>query len=245
MITPPLANSPAPVDNADKLTHHELEAWQQSRVKDLWRIFRVMSEFVDGFETLSRLGPCVSIFGSARTPPGDPYYQMAEDVAARLVEAKYGVITGGGPGIMEAANKGAHQAGGVSVGLNIVIPHEQSANPYIDRDKLINFDFFFVRKVMFIKYAQGFIVLPGGYGTLDEFFEAITLIQTGKSTRFPIILMGTQYWQGLIGWIESVMMESAYIGRDERELFTITDDPAEAVAIIDAFYREHAITPNF
>ena len=178
------------------MTDRELDAWQQSQIRDTWRVFRIMAEFVEGFEALSRLGPCVSVFGSARTRPGTPYYELGRDVGRQLVEHGYGVITGGGPGIMEAANQGAREAEGVSVGLNIVIPHEQDANPYVDRDKLINFDFFFVRKVMFVKYAQGFIVLPGGYGTLDELFESLTLIQTGKAMRFPVVLMGTSFWGG-------------------------------------------------
>ncbi len=227
------------------MTEREVQAWEQSQVKDVWRIFRIMSEFVNGFETLSSLGPCVSIFGSARTKPGHPYYKMAEEVARLLVEHQYGVITGGGPGIMEAANKGAHEAGGVSVGLNIVIPHEQEANPYVDRDKLVNFDFFFVRKVMFMKYAQGFIGLPGGYGTLDELFEALTLIQTGKSTRFPVVLMGSSFWKGLIDWLKGEMLGAGNISPDDPDLFTLTDDPHEAVTIIDNFYKEHALTPNF
>lgn len=227
------------------MTPREVDAWQHSQVRDLWRIFRIMSEFVDGFETLSRLGPCVSVFGSARTAPGNPYYTMAQNVARELVLHKYGVITGAGPGIMEAANKGAHEAGGVSVGLNIVIPHEQAANRYVDPDKLINFNYFFVRKVMFVKYAQGFIVLPGGYGTLDELFESITLIQTGKSTRFPVILMGTSYWGGLVDWLKEQVLEAGNISPDDPNLFSMTDDPAEAVSIIEAFYKEHALLPNF
>ncbi len=230
---------------AGKMTERELHAWQESRVKDLWRIFRIMAEFVEGFETLSRLGPCVSVFGSARTQPDHKYYKMGEEVGRLLVKHEYGVITGGGPGIMEAANKGAREAGGVSVGLNIVIPHEQEGNKYVDFDKLINFDFFFVRKVMFVKYAQGFIVLPGGFGTLDEVFESLTLIQTGKSTRFPVVLMGAEYWSGLIDWVKDTVLGANNISPDDPDLFTITDDPAEAVRIIDNFYKEHAMTPNF
>src|SRR5690554_4584008 len=233
------------LDGADKMSSRERDAWQQSRVKDLWRIFQIMSEFVDGFETLSSLGPCVSIFGSARTKPDHPYYKLAEQVARELVKNKYGVITGGGPGIMEAANKGAQEAGGVSVGLNIVIPHEQEANRYVDRDKLINFKYFFVRKVMFVKYAQGFIVLPGGFGTLDELFEAITLIQTGKSTRFPVILMGTSYWAGLVDWLKGEVLGAGNISPDDPGLFQLTDDPVEAVQIMNAFYKQHALIPNF
>lgn len=236
---------PTPMKGRQKMTEREVQAWQQSQVKDLWRIFRIMSEFVNGFESLSSLGPCVSIFGSARTKPDSPYYQMADDVGRLLVKSQYGVITGGGPGIMEAANKGAHEAGGVSVGLNIVIPHEQSANPFVDRDKLINFDFFFVRKVMFLKYAQGFIVLPGGYGTLDELFEALTLVQTGKSTRFPVVLMGREFWSGMVEWLKEEVLGAGNISPDDPGLFSLTDDPQEAVDIIDTFYKEHAMTPNF
>ncbi len=235
-----------PATNASKkMTREEMEAWQQGRIQDLWRIFRIMSEFVDGFETLSQLGPCVSVFGSARTLPDHPYYQLGEAVGRELVKSNYGVITGGGPGIMEAANRGARDAGGVSVGLNIVIPHEQASNPFVDRDKLINFNFFFVRKVMFVKYAQGFIVLPGGYGTLDELFESLTLIQTGKSTRFPIILMGSAYWRGMVDWLRDQVLEAGNISDDDPDLFSITDDPVEAVQIIDRFYQEHALGPNF
>ncbi|HET6569059.1 MAG TPA: TIGR00730 family Rossman fold protein [Rhodothermales bacterium] len=249
MKPPSLQNTPlqmqTPMKGRQKMTEREVQAWQQSQVKDLWRIFRIMSEFVNGFESLSSLGPCVSIFGSARTKPDSPYFRMAEEVARFLVEAQYGVITGGGPGIMEAANKGAHEAGGVSVGLNIVIPHEQSANPYVDRDKLIDFDFFFVRKVMFLKYAQGFVVLPGGYGTLDELFEALTLVQTGKSTRFPVVLMGTEFWSGMVDWLKEDVLGAGNISPDDPNLFSLTDDPQEAVEIIDTFYKEHALTPNF
>jgi uncharacterized protein (TIGR00730 family) len=233
-----------PVPNTP-LSKTEVDAWQESRIQDLWRIFRIMSEFVEGFETLSRLGPCVSIFGSSRTTPDDPSYALAEAVASELVRHGYGVITGGGPGIMEAANKGAHEAGGDSVGLNIVIPHEQVANPYINRDKLINFDFFFVRKVMFSKYAQGFVVLPGGFGTLDELFEALTLIQTGKASRFPVVLLGSDFWSGLVEWIGSRLVAEGKISPEDTDLFSVTDDPEEAVRIIDEFYREHAMSPNY
>jgi uncharacterized protein (TIGR00730 family) len=233
------------VRTTTRMSARETSTWQQSQVKDLWRIFRIMSEFVDGFETLSRLGPCVSVFGSARTHPDHPHYQLGVEVGRELVRREYGVITGGGPGIMEAANRGAREAGGVSVGLNIVIPHEQTPNPYIDRDKLINFDFFFVRKVMFVKYAQGFIVLPGGFGTLDELFESLTLIQTGKSTRFPVILMGTSYWGGLVDWLTAEVLRKGNISDSDTALFSITDDPVEAVSLVDQFYREHAMTPNF
>lgn len=227
------------------LSNQEVEVWQKGRVKDLWRIFRIMSEFVEGFETMSALGPAVSVFGSSRTRPGAPYYRLAEDVARVLVEHGYGVITGGGPGIMEAANKGCSEAGGDSVGLNIVIPHEQVPNPYIDNDKLVNFDFFFVRKVMFSKYAQGFIVLPGGFGTMDELFEALTLIQTGKATRFPVVLLGSAFWSGLVDWIKDQVLGQGNISAEDLDLFHVVDDPTEAVRIIDDFYREHLLSPNY
>lgn len=228
-----------------QMSKSDIDAWQETRIKDLWRVFRIMGEFVEGFETLSELGPCVSVFGSARAPQDSPEYRMAESVARTLVEAGFGVITGGGPGVMEAANKGAHEAGGLSVGLNIVIPHEQFANPYVDRTKLINFDFFFVRKVMLVKYAQGFIVLPGGFGTMDELFEALTLIQTGKSSLFPVVLMGTSYWGGLVEWLRQTMVSAGKISPKDLDLFTLTDDPHEAVSTIQNFYRKHRLAPNF
>lgn len=228
-----------------KLSAQETQAWQQIHIRDMWRIFRIMSEFVDGFEKMARLGPCVSVFGSARTAPDDPHYEMGVQIGRLLVENDFGVITGGGPGIMEAANKGAREAGGASIGLNIVVPHEQHANPYVDSDKLITFDFFFVRKVMFVKYAMGFIVLPGGFGTLDELFESLTLIQTGKSIRFPVVLVGTSYWSGLVDWISERVLEAGNISEKDRLLFSITDEPDEAVKIIADFYREHAMIPNF
>src|SRR4051812_27971866 len=180
--------------------------WQEVKAHDTWQIFKIMSEFVGGFEKLSKIGPCVSIFGSARTKPDHAYYKLAEEIAFKLTKEGYGIITGGGPGIMEAANKGAKTAGGKSVGLNIELPFEQSANSFIDSDKLISFDYFFVRKLMFVKYAQGFVVLPGGFGTMDELFEALTLIQTRKIGKFPIVLVGKEYWQGLMTWIRNVLI---------------------------------------
>lgn len=228
-----------------RLSDSEREAWQTKSVKDLWRVFRIQSEFVEGFETMAELGPCVSVFGSARTQPGTPYYQMGVGVSEELVRRGYGVITGGGPGIMEAGNKGARNEGGVSVGLNIELPHEQGHNAYIDPDKLINFHFFFVRKTMFVKYAQGFVVLPGGFGTLDELFESLTLIQTRKITRFPVVLMGASYWSGLIDWLRETMLAQGNISEGDLDLFTITDDVGQAVDVIDAFYREHKMAPNF
>ncbi|RTQ47212.1 TIGR00730 family Rossman fold protein [Hymenobacter gummosus] len=220
--------------------------WNEIKIADSWQIFKVMAEFVEGFEKLSKIGPCVSIFGSARTKPENPYYQQAEEIAAKLVRHGYGVITGGGPGIMEAGNKGARAEGGKSVGLNIELPFEQTHNIYIDPDKVINFDYFFVRKVMFVKYAQAFVGMPGGFGTLDELFEAITLIQTRKIGRFPIVLVGSAYWNGLFKWIEDVMLHEEHnISPEDMALVQIVDDAAEAVKIIDDFYHKYSLSPNF
>ncbi|MEQ8581863.1 MAG: TIGR00730 family Rossman fold protein [Marinoscillum sp.] len=220
--------------------------WNEIKSSDSWAIFKIMSEFVDGFEKLAKIGPCVSVFGSARTKDDDKYYKMAEEIAAKLVRHGYGVITGGGPGIMEAGNKGAHKQGGKSVGLNIDLPFEQFNNVYIDRDKLINFDYFFVRKVMFVKYSQGFIVMPGGFGTLDELFEALTLIQTKKIGRFPIVLVGREYWGGLFDWIKNVLLtEANNINEVDLELFSIVDTATEAVHVIDEFYNKYLLSPNF
>ena len=174
------------------------KTWNEIKTNDSWAIFKIMSEFVDGYEKLSRIGPCVSVFGSARTKPEDKYYKLAESISYKLTQSGYGVITGGGPGIMEAGNKGARRGGGVSVGLNIELPFEQSHNQYIDRDKMVNHRYFFVRKVMFVKYAKGFIVMPGGFGTMDELFEILTLIQTMKSPSIPIVLLGKEYWNRMI-----------------------------------------------
>ncbi|MAR99528.1 MAG: TIGR00730 family Rossman fold protein [Flavobacteriales bacterium] len=205
-----------------------------------------MAEFVQAFETLSKIGPCVSIFGSARTQEDNPYYKMAEDIAEKLTLKGYGIITGGGFGIMEAGNKGANKGEGKSVGLNIDLPFEQEANTYIDNDKLINFDYFFVRKVMFVKYAQGFVVMPGGVGTLDELFEAITLIQTQKIAAFPIVLVGKDYWSGLMDWIKNVMLEKEQnISPEDLDLFTLVDTTDEAVEYIDNFYSKYLLKPNF
>ena len=211
--------------------------WNDIKASDSWQIFKIMSEFVEGFEKMSRIGPCVSIFGSARTSPENTYYKLAEDIAFKLTKEGYGVITGGGPGIMEAANKGAKAAGGKSVGLNIVLPFEQSSNPFVDNDKNINFDYFFVRKTIFLKYSQGFIAMPGGFGTLDELFESITLIQTNKVAHFPIVLVGKKYWEGLLVWVKQTMLlEEHNISEKDLELFHIVDEADEAVAIITEFY---------
>ena len=222
------------------------KSWNEIKTQDSWQIFKIMSEFVEGFDTMAKIGPCVSIFGSARTNEENSYYQLAEEIAYNLTQNGYGVITGGGPGIMEAANKGAMKGGGKSVGLNIELPFEQSANKYIDNDKLINFDYFFVRKVMFIKYAQGFIVLPGGVGTLDELFEAITLIQTKKIGKFPIILVGRSYWEGLLEWIKETMLNKENnISPEDLDLFSIVDTSDETLVIINKFYKKYGFKPNF
>jgi uncharacterized protein (TIGR00730 family) len=220
--------------------------WNEIKTADSWKIFKIMSEFVEGFEKLARIGPCVSIFGSARTEPGTKYYKLAEEIAYQLTQHGYGVITGGGPGIMEAGNLGAKRGKGRSVGVNIDLPFEQEPNFFIDNDKLITFDHFFVRKVMFMKYAQGFIVLPGGFGTLDELFEALTLIQTEKIGKFPIILAGKDYWAGLIDWVKNTMLEDEKnISNEDLDLFVLIDTAEEAVEAIDKFYTKYLLSPNF
>lgn len=224
----------------------ENKTWQEIKVTDSWQIFKIMAEFVDGFEKLAKIGPCVSIFGSARTKNENKYYEMAVEIGRLLTERGYGVITGGGPGIMEAGNKGAYEAGGKSVGINIELPFEQFHNRYIDRDKLLDFDYFFVRKVMFMKYSQGYIVLPGGFGTMDELFEAMTLIQTGKIARFPIVLVGVDYWKGLIDWIKSKMLETERnINPEDLKLFRLVDTAEEAAEHIFRFYEKYVLKPNF
>ena len=222
------------------------KSWNEIKTNDSWQIFKIMSEFVDGFESMARIGPCVSIFGSARTKEGNPHFKMAEDIAYHLSQLGFGIITGGGPGIMEAGNKGANRAGGKSVGLNIDLPHEQSSNQYIDNDKNINFDYFFVRKLMFMKYAQGFVVLPGGFGTLDELFEAITLIQTGKVAQFPIILVSSEYWKGLLDWVKTTMLhQEKNISPEDLDLIKVVDTCQEVVDAIDSFYSKQSIKPNY
>lgn len=220
--------------------------WSESKAHSSWQIFKIMAEFVDGFETLAKLGPCISIFGSARTQPGHAYYELTVDVARKLAEEGFGIISGGGPGIMEAANKGAQLGGGKSVGLNIELPFEQHANPYIDRDANLNFDYFFVRKVMFTKYSQGFVMMPGGFGTMDEFFEVATLIQTGKMSPVPLILFGAQYWGGLMDWMQETMLQKANnISSADLELLKIADTPEEVVEHVLQFYTKHPLQPNF
>lgn len=238
------------LDHLKRKKPYKEKAWTPLNASNSWAVFRIMSEFVTAYETMNRIGPCISIFGSARTLPDNENYKMAVEVAGRLVEEGYGVITGGGPGIMEAGNKGAQLAGGKSVGLNINLPHEQTSNQYIDFDKLINFNYFFVRKVAFVKYAQGFVCFPGGFGTLDEFFEVVTLVQTRKIDLVPIVLFGTKFWSGLIHWIKTIILkEYQNINENDLELFKVTDDVDEAINYINHFYAHaeagHFLRPNF
>ena len=221
------------------------KTWNEIKTNDSWAIFKIMAEFVDGFERLGKIGPCVSIFGSARTKPDHDSYKLAENIAFELTQNGYGIVTGGGPGIMEAGNKGAHRGNGTSVGLNIELPFEQHDNPYIDPDKSLDFDYFFVRKVMFIKYSQGFIVMPGGFGTLDELFEAITLIQTKKIGKFPIVLVGRKFWSGLMEWIRTTLIEEGNISPHDLELISIVDTEQEVLEVIDTFYKKYSLSPNF
>ena len=224
------------------------KSWNEIKTNDSWSIFKIMGEFVNGYEKMSQIGPSISIFGSARTKPDNKYYLLAKEIATSIVESGYGVITGGGPGIMEAANKGAKEAKGKSVGLCIELPFEQkeSDNKYIDDDKKIEFDYFFVRKVMFMKYAQGFVVMPGGFGTLDELFEAITLIQTTKIEKFPIILVGSSFWSGLIDWIkETLLKKNKTVSEKDMLIFHIVDDKEEVVKILETFHNDYGLSPNF
>lgn len=202
--------------------------------EDTWRVFRIMSEFVDGFEILSQVGKAVSIFGSSRSPVDNKYYKLAEQVAYLLAKEGYAIITGSGPGIMEAANKGTRRAGGNSIGLNIQLPSEQQPNKYVDT--LLDFHYFFVRKVMFVKYAKAFVIMPGGYGTLDEFFEAINLIQTCRIPRFPVVLFGSEYWNDLLGWFKDSVLKNGNISKQDLDIFTVVDEPKEVVRVIKGFY---------
>ncbi|MFZ1080577.1 MAG: TIGR00730 family Rossman fold protein [Candidatus Kryptoniota bacterium] len=217
----------------------------ESRQQDVWRIFKIMSEFVDGFDLLSRTAPAVSIFGSARIKPGSKYYELTRRVACALAQTGYAIVSGGGSGLMEAANRGAKEGGGESIGLNIDLPFEQKSNEYIDPDKLMKFRHFFVRKVMFVKYAQGFVVMPGGYGTLDEFSEAITLIQTQKTKAFPVILMVSSYWQKLLDWMRETAIGENCISEKDLEIFHVCDEPEEVVEIIKDFGIRHGYVTNF
>lgn len=229
--------------------HHPMKQWShQIKGEDSWTMFKVVSEFVQGFETMKEVGPCVSIFGSARTKADHPYYKLAVSIAEHITNAGYGVITGGGPGIMEAGNKGAKLSGGKSVGLNIHLPFEQGSNQYVDVDKSIDFRYFFIRKVMFVKFAQAFVALPGGFGTLDELFEVLTLVQTSKITPVPVILVGTEFWSGLKDWIKGTMLEKAgNVSAKDLDLIPIVDTPEEVIQIIEEFYaiRAMELTPNY
>lgn len=219
--------------------------WNEVKTNDSWALFKIMSEFVEGYDKMAKIGPCVSIFGSARTNPDSPYYKMAEEIAHKLTQIGFGVITGGGPGIMEAANKGAQNGKGKSAGIGIRLPFETGLNKFVDYDYSINFDYFFARKVMFVKYAQGFIVLPGGMGTLDELFEALTLIQTQKTGRFPIVLVGVSFWSGLIDWLKETVLKEGNISEHDFELYRLVDTPDEAVGHIKAFYDKYMVKQNF
>ncbi len=221
------------------------KSWNDVKTHDSWSVFKIMAEFVEGMEKLSRLKPCVAIFGSARTKPEDKYYKMAEEIAYRITQIGFGIITGGGPGIMEAGNKGAHRGGGTSVGLNINLPFEQHYNPYIDSDKNINFDYFFVRKTIFMRYAQGYVVMPGGFGTLDEMSEAITLIQTNKMVDFPVILVGKEYWKGLMDWFRDTMLKEGMIKEEDFSIFHLVDDVDEVIEVVKDFYDKYSVRPNF
>lgn len=209
---------------------------QAQDTHDIWMVFKIMGEFVEGFETMRKIGPGISLFGSARTKPDDPWYAMAEETAFQIARRGYAIITGGGPGMMEAGNKGAKRGGGISVGLNIELPMEQDPNGFQDVD--LYFNYFFARKVMFAKYALGYVVLPGGFGTLDEFFEALTLIQTHKMENFPMVLMGKDYWSGLLRWMKRQMAPSGTISAGDIDLFYLTDDPTEAATVIQRALEE-------
>ncbi|MBO9692848.1 TIGR00730 family Rossman fold protein [Chryseobacterium sp.] len=221
------------------------KTWDETITKDSWMVFKVMAEFVDGYEKLAKIGPCVSIFGSARLKPESKYYEMAVDIAEKITKLGFGIITGGGPGIMEAGNKGAFNAKGRSIGLNIDLPFEQHFNPYINKSYSMNFDYFFVRKVMFVKYSQGFVVMPGGFGTLDELTEAMTLIQTNKIGKFPIVLVGSDFWGGLLDWFKDTLLKEGMIAEDDLDLYRVVDSADEAVAHIKAFYDKYSVNVNF
>ena len=220
--------------------------WNELTTKNSWMLFKIMGEFVEGFEKMGVHNPCISIFGSARTPNTDKNYKLASEIAQRIVDLGFGIITGGGPGIMEAANKGAQEAGGASVGLTIDLPFEENFNKYIDKDRMIKFDYFFVRKVMFVKYAQAFVVLPGGFGTLDELMEAITLIQTSKIKKIPIILVGTSFWSGLIDWLKQILLEkNNTISEEDLDLFSCVDTADEVIDLLKQYYSDTDTGPNF
>ncbi|AZI21891.1 TIGR00730 family Rossman fold protein [Chryseobacterium taklimakanense] len=226
-------------------SHFKEKTWDETISKDSWMVFKIMAEFVDGYEKLAKIGPCVSLFGSARLKETDKYYQVAVDIAEKITQIGFGIITGGGPGIMEAGNRGARKAGGKSIGLNIELPFEQHFNPYIDKHYSMDFNYFFVRKVMFVKYSQGFVVMPGGFGTLDELSEAMTLIQTQKIARFPIVLVGSEFWAGLLDWFRDTLLKNGMIAEEDLNLYRVVDTADEAVAHIKAFYDKYSINVNF
>lgn len=229
-----------------KITKIKMRDWTETQGHSSWQVFKIMAEFVQGFEALAKVGPCITIFGSARTKPDTKYYDLTVEVAQRLSEQGFGIITGGGPGIMEAGNKGAHLANGTSVGINIELPFEQHSNEFISADYSVNFEYFFVRKVMFSKYAQGFIMMPGGWGTMDEFFEIATLIQTRKLTQTPMICMGREYWQGLFDWMETTMFKKyANLSPGDLDLIKILDTADEVVNYFSDFYSHNKLQPNF
>ncbi len=219
--------------------------WSESKAHSSWQIFKIMAEFVDGFEALAKIGPCISIFGSARTQPGHEAYELTVDIAKKLAGEGFGIISGGGPGIMEAANKGAQLGGGKSVGLNIELPFEQHPNPYIDRDSNLHFEYFFVRKTMFTKYSQAFVMMPGGFGTMEEFFEVATLTQTGKMSQVPLILVGSSYWKGLMDWLKSTMLTEEYISAVDLDLLKVVDTAEEVAEELLQFYSRNPLQPNF
>ena len=230
----------------DQIQKIMIRDWTETQAHSSWQIFKIMAEFVEGFEKLAKIGPCISIFGSARTQPGHKYYELTVEIAQKLSKAGFGIISGGGPGIMEAANKGANMAGGNSVGLNIDLPFEQHYNPYIDKDKNLDFDYFFVRKVMFTKYAQGFVMMPGGWGTMDEFFEVATLVQTKKFTQTPLVCIGSEYWNGLFDWMKKTMLEAeGNISPGDLDLIKVFDTADEVVDYIGEFYTHNKLKPNF
>lgn len=235
-------------NNPNTSKKHNMRKWSEIKGENAWTMFKVMSEFVEGFERLSKIGPCISIFGSARTKANHPNYTKAVEIARRLIDEGYGIITGGGPGIMEAGNKGATMQNGVSVGLNIDLPFEQGNNSFIDPDKNLNHRYFFVRKVMFVKYAQGFVVMPGGFGTMDELFEVLTLIQTDKISKVPIVLFGTEYWGGLVEWIKNTQIAEGKVSEKDLDLFLVTDSVDETITYINEFYageRSRDLKPNY
>jgi len=240
-----LQNPELDINESILLNSFRQKTWDEIVTKDSWMVFKIMAEFVDGYEKMAKIGPCVSIFGSARLKPETKYYEMAVEIAEKITKIGFGIITGGGPGIMEAGNKGAFNAEGKSIGLNIDLPFEQHFNPFISKMYSLNFDYFFIRKVMFVKYSQGFVVMPGGFGTLDELTEAITLIQTNKIGKFPIVLVGSEFWGGLLDWFKDTLLKEGMISPDDLNLYRVVDTADEAVEHIRAFYEKYSVNVNF